>query len=114
MGMQPYGMAVPTGYSMKSAQWDNEGGLLARMNFSTALTQGNLPGVQFDPSTLITLGVLTSLNEPHAKAALAEQPAGMDFAIALAEDAMLPAGLLPKDEASRPRILSQRLRLHPR
>ena len=99
MGMQPYGMAVPTGYSMKSAQWDNEGGLLARMNFSTALTQGNLPGVQFDPSTLITLGVLTSLNEPHAKAVLAEQPAGMDFAIALAEDAMLPAGLLPHDEA---------------
>jgi uncharacterized protein (DUF1800 family) len=99
MGMQPYGMAVPTGYSMKSAQWDNEGGLLARMNFSTSLTQGNLPGVQFDPSTLITLGVLTSLNEPHAKAVLAEKPAGMDFAIALAEDAMLPAGLLPKDEA---------------
>jgi uncharacterized protein (DUF1800 family) len=99
MGMQPYGMAVPTGYSMKSAQWDNEGGLLARMNFSTTLTQGNLPGVQFDPSTLITLGVLTSLNEPHAKAVLAEKPAGMDFAIALAEDAMLPAGLLPKDEA---------------
>jgi uncharacterized protein (DUF1800 family) len=99
MGMQPYGMAVPTGYSMKSAQWDNEGGLLARMNFSTALTQGNLPGVQFDPSTLITLGVLTSLNEPHAKAVLAEKPAGMDFAIALAEDAMLPAGLLPNDEA---------------
>jgi len=99
MGMQPYGMAVPTGYSMKSVQWDNEGGLLARMNFSTTLTQGNLPGVQFDPSTLITLGVLTSLNEPHAKAVLAEKPAGMDFAIALAEDAMLPAGLLPKDEA---------------
>jgi uncharacterized protein (DUF1800 family) len=99
MGMQPYGMAVPTGYSMKSAQWDNEGGLLARMNFSTALTQGNLPGVQFDPSTLITLGVLTSLNEPHARAVLAEKPAGMDFAIALAEDAMLPGGLLPKDEA---------------
>ena len=99
MGMQPYGMAVPTGYSMKSVQWDNEGGLLARMNFSTALTQGNLPGVQFDPSTLITLGVLTSLNEPHAKAVLAEKPAGMDFAIALAEAAMLPGGLLPKDEA---------------
>src|SRR3984957_16819102 len=99
MGMQPYGMAVPTGYSTKSAQWDNEGGLLARMNFSTALTQGNLPGVQFYPATLITLGVLTSLNEPHAKAVLAEKPAGMDFAIALAEDAMLPAGLLPKDEA---------------
>jgi uncharacterized protein (DUF1800 family) len=99
MGMQPYGMAVPTGYSMKSAQWDNEGGLLARMNFSTALTQGNLAGVQFDPATLITLGVLTGLNEPHAKAVLADKPAGMDFAIALAEDAMLPGELQPKDEA---------------
>jgi uncharacterized protein (DUF1800 family) len=99
MGMQPYGMAVPTGYSMSSAQWDNEGGLLARMNFSTALTQGNLPGVQFDPSSLVTLGILTSLNEPRAKAVLATKPTGLDFAIALTEDTMLPGELQPKDEA---------------
>ena len=99
MGMQPYGMAVPTGYSMSSAQWDNEGGLLARMNFSTALTQGNLPGVQFDPSTLVTLGILTSLNEPRTKAVLATKPTGLDFAIALTEDTMLPGELQPKDEA---------------
>jgi uncharacterized protein (DUF1800 family) len=99
MGMQPYGMAVPTGYSMSSAQWDNEGGLLARMNFSTALTQGNLPGVQFDPSALVTLGILTSLNEPRTKAVLARKPTGLDFAIALTEDTMLPGELQPKDEA---------------
>ena len=99
MGMQPYGMAVPTGYSMKSAQWDNEGGLLARMNFSTALTQGNLPGVQFDPSALVTLGILTSLREPRTKAALARKSTGLDFAIALTEDTMLPGELQPKDEA---------------
>jgi uncharacterized protein (DUF1800 family) len=99
MGMQPYGMAVPTGYSMSSAQWDNEGGLLARMNFSTALTQGNLPGVQFDPSSLVTLGILTSLNEPRTKAVLATKPSGLDFAIALTEDTMLPGELQPKDEA---------------
>jgi uncharacterized protein (DUF1800 family) len=99
MGMQPYGMAVPTGYSMSSAQWDNEGGLLARMNFSTALTQGNLPGVQFDPSSLVTLGILTGLNEPRTKAVLATKPSGLDFAIALTEDTMLPGELQPKDEA---------------
>jgi len=99
MGMQPYGMAVPTGYSMKSAQWDNEGGLLARMNFSTALTQGNLSGVQFDPGTLLALGILTSLNEPRTQTVLATKPAGLDFAMALTEDTVLPGELQAKDEA---------------
>jgi len=36
MGMQPYGMTVPTGYEMKAATWENEGALLARINFATA------------------------------------------------------------------------------
>jgi uncharacterized protein (DUF1800 family) len=99
MGMQPYGMAVPTGYSMKSETWDNEGALLARINFSSTMTQGNLPGIQFDPSALITIGILTSLNQPRTKAVLEENPTGLNFAIALTEDAMLPSELLPKDEA---------------
>jgi len=99
MGMQPYGMAVPTGYSLKSETWDNEGALLARINFSTAMTQANLPGVQFDPSALITVGILTSLDQPRTKAVLAENPTGLDFAIAVLEDAILPSELLPKDEA---------------
>ncbi|HXX17920.1 MAG TPA: DUF1800 domain-containing protein [Candidatus Acidoferrum sp.] len=99
MGMQPYGMAVPTGYSMKSETWDNEGALLARINFSTALTQGNLPGVQFDPNALITLGILTSLDAPRTKAVIADKPTGLDFAIALTEDSVLPGELQSKDEA---------------
>jgi len=99
MGMPPYGMAVPTGYSMKSETWDNEGALLARINFSTALTQGNLPGVQFDPGGIVTLGILTSLDEPRAKAVLAGKHTGLDFAIALTEDTILPGELQPKDEA---------------
>jgi len=99
MAMQPYGMAVPTGYSLKSETWDNEGALLARINFSTAMTQGNLPGVQFDPSALITLGILTSLHAPRTKAILVENPTGLDFAIALTEDTVLPSELLSKDEA---------------
>jgi len=100
MGMPPYGMAVPTGYSTKSETWDNEGALLARINFSTALTQGNLPGVQFDPGAIVTLGILTSLDQPRTKAVLNEKHTGLEFAIALTEDTVLPGELLPKDEAS--------------
>jgi hypothetical protein len=99
MGMPPYGMAVPTGYSMKSDVWDNEGALLTRINFSTALTQGNLHEVQFDPDAIVTLGILTSLDQPRTKAVLAEKPTGLEFAIALTEDTILPSELLPKDEA---------------
>jgi uncharacterized protein (DUF1800 family) len=99
MGMPAYGMAVPTGYSMKSDVWDNEGALLARINFSTALTQGSLYEVQFDPDAIVTLGILTSLDEPRTKAVLAEKPTGLEFAIALTEDTILPSELLPKDEA---------------
>ena len=99
MGMQPYGMAVPTGYSMKAETWDNEGALLARINFSTALTQGKLPGIQFDPATLLTIGILRNLDEPRTRAMLAEKHTGLDVALALTEDTILPGELLPKDEA---------------
>ena len=99
MGMQPYGMAVPTGYSMEARTWDNEGALLARINFSTALTQGKLAGIKFDPATLITIGILRNLDEPRTKAMLAEKHTGLDVALALTEDTILPGELLPKDEA---------------
>ncbi|HXQ25233.1 MAG TPA: DUF1800 domain-containing protein [Candidatus Acidoferrales bacterium] len=99
MGMQPYGMAVPTGYSMKSETWDNEGALLARINFSTALTQGKLPGVQFDPATLVAVGLLRSGDQPRTKAILSEKHTGLDLALAITEDTILPGELLPKDEA---------------
>jgi uncharacterized protein (DUF1800 family) len=99
MGMQPYGMSVPTGYSMKAEAWENEGALLARFNFATALAQGKLAGVQFDPATLLTVGILRDLDEPRMKAVLAEKHTGLDLAFALMEDAILPSGFLPQDEA---------------
>jgi uncharacterized protein (DUF1800 family) len=99
MGMQPYGMAVPTGYSMKAATWDNEGALLARINFSTQFTQGKIAGVKFDPATLLTIGILRNLDEPRTKGILAEKHTGLDVALALTEDTILPSELLPKDEA---------------
>jgi hypothetical protein len=98
MGMQPYGMAVPTGYSMKAETWETEGALLARINFSTALTQGKLGGLQFDPGNLLTLGILTSSELPRTKAALAGKHTGLDSAMALMEDAILQGELSEKDE----------------
>jgi uncharacterized protein (DUF1800 family) len=49
MGMSPYGMQPPTGYSMKATAWVNSSALLGRMNFALALTAGKLKGVQVSP-----------------------------------------------------------------
>jgi len=99
MGMQPYGMAVPTGYAMKAETWDNEGALLARINFATTLTQGKMAGVQFDPATLLTIGILRNADRPRTKSMLSEKHTGLDFATALIEDTVLPGELLPEEEA---------------
>jgi uncharacterized protein (DUF1800 family) len=99
MGMAPYGMLVPTGYSMKRQTWETEGDVLARVNFANALTQGKLGGLQFDPSNLITLDILTSSESPKTRAVLAQKHSGLDFAIALTEDAILQGELSAKDEA---------------
>jgi hypothetical protein len=91
-------MAVPTGYPMKTETLANESALLARINFSTTLTQGDLPGVQFDPGDLVTVGILKSSDLNRTKAVLAHNYTGLDFAIALAEDAILQGELSAKDK----------------
>jgi uncharacterized protein (DUF1800 family) len=53
MGMPPYGMQPPTGYSMKAEAWVNSNALLSRMNFALALGGGRMPGVKFDPQTVL-------------------------------------------------------------
>ncbi|HLB89740.1 MAG TPA: DUF1800 family protein, partial [Terriglobales bacterium] len=53
MGMPLYGMQPPTGYSMKADAWVNSAALLARMNFTLALTAGKLKGVQPDPDRML-------------------------------------------------------------
>jgi hypothetical protein len=63
------------------------------------LTQGKLGGLQFDPSNLITLDILTSSDSPKTRAVLAQKHSGLDFAIALTEDAILQGELSAKDEA---------------
>jgi uncharacterized protein (DUF1800 family) len=97
MGMRPYGMEVPTGYSMKAETWQTEGAVLARINFSTALTQGRLVGVQFDPANLITRGLLAFPEPPNAE--LAEQKrAGVDRVIALMEETLLNGELSARNQ----------------
>jgi uncharacterized protein (DUF1800 family) len=98
MGMQPYGMAVPTGYSMKAQTWETEGSLLQRINFATALTQGKLGGLQFDPGNLVALGVVYSTDAPRPKTKAADVPTGFEAAAAIVESALMSGDLSEKDE----------------
>jgi uncharacterized protein (DUF1800 family) len=52
MGMMPYGMQPPTGYSMKAETWVNSSALLGRMNFALGLAAGKVRGVSVNPSQL--------------------------------------------------------------
>ena len=52
MGMLPYGMMPPTGYSMKADAWVNSSALLGRMNFALGLTGGKVRGVSMDAKQL--------------------------------------------------------------
>jgi len=52
MGMMPYGMQPPTGYSMRSDTWVNSSALLSRMNFALALTSGKIRGVSMDAAMM--------------------------------------------------------------
>jgi uncharacterized protein (DUF1800 family) len=48
MGMMPYGMMPPTGYSMKTDVWVNSSALLGRMNFALGLAAGKIKGIKID------------------------------------------------------------------
>jgi uncharacterized protein (DUF1800 family) len=52
MGMMPYGMMPPTGYSMKADVWVNSSALLARMNFALGLAAGKIRGVKVESASL--------------------------------------------------------------
>jgi uncharacterized protein (DUF1800 family) len=99
MGMQPYGAVPPTGYSTKTVTWENTGALLARINFSSALTQGKLAGVQFDPADLLADAMVASSDLSRTKSELAESRSGIDFAIALIENSILGGDLSAADAA---------------
>ncbi len=52
MGMMPYAMLPPTGYSMKAEVWVNSSALLGRMNFALGLAAGKIRGVKVDAAAL--------------------------------------------------------------
>jgi uncharacterized protein (DUF1800 family) len=52
MGMMPYGMQPPTGYSMKAETWVSSSALLGRMNFALGLAAGRIRGTSIDASQL--------------------------------------------------------------
>jgi hypothetical protein len=52
MGMLPYNMQPPTGYSMKADAWVNSSALLGRMNFALGLAAGKVRGVSVDSAHL--------------------------------------------------------------
>ncbi len=79
MGMAPYGMQPPTGYSMKSDAWVNSSALLGRMNFSLALMAGRIKGVQVDADRLAS-------TNPGDTAAAAPDP---QKALAMLETSLL-------------------------
>jgi uncharacterized protein (DUF1800 family) len=54
MGMTPYGMLPPTGYSMKADTWVNSSALLGRMNFALALSARKVRGVKVDSTNQAT------------------------------------------------------------
>jgi uncharacterized protein (DUF1800 family) len=97
MGMRPYGMESPAGYSMKEQTWQTEGAVLARINFSTALTQNKLAGVQFEPGNLVTLGLLTASAPPQVDAK-APHSARADVAMELIETTLLNGDLSARDK----------------
>ena len=76
MGMMPYGMMPPTGYSMKAEAWLNSSALLARMNFALGLAAGKVRGVKVDTANL-------------AAGASAEAPADAPQALATLENSLL-------------------------
>ena len=100
MGMPPYGMQPPTGYSMKAEAWVNSNALLSRMNFALALGGGRMPGVKFDPKTVLRG---------------APPPEKSDAALALLEDALLSGDLskqthdLIKKQLDDPQVTGQLL-----
>ena len=98
MGMPPYDMAVPTGYSMKAEAWQNEGALLARVNFATLMTQGKVQGVAFNPGDLVTVAILANSAAHAEKGNASENDAGLKLAMAITEDAILHGELSPAQQ----------------
>jgi uncharacterized protein (DUF1800 family) len=75
LGQPLYGKAEPTGYPNTNDAWVNTAGMLGRFNFATALTGGEISGIQTDFSRF-------NFNDPAAVATqlLVSRPASSTLA----------------------------------
>jgi len=89
MGMPPYQMVPPTGYSMTGSTWMNSEALIDRMNYALALSSGQVGGTNFDAGRLLALGTLTSRGFPRPNSADSDADRGQETALLLLENALL-------------------------
>jgi hypothetical protein len=90
MGMPLYQMVPPTGYSMVESTWMSSEVLLDRVNYSLALSNGQIGGTTFDAGRLLALGTLTSRGFPQAQPLDGSQSEeGQETALLLLENALL-------------------------
>jgi hypothetical protein len=91
MGMMPYGMMPPTGYSMKADVWVNSSALLARMNFALGLAAGKIRGVKVDAVSLAAPsgGNATGANASPETSPEKDAPADPQQALANLENSLL-------------------------
>jgi uncharacterized protein (DUF1800 family) len=95
MGMMPYAMLPPTGYSMKAETWVNSSALLGRMNFALGLAAGKIRGVKVDAAGLV--GGLSSAATPVSTTAGASTVASANLSDAQQVLAALENSLLSGD-----------------
>jgi len=89
MGMPPYQMVPPTGYSMTESTWMNSDALLDRVNYALRLSNGQVGGTNFDAGRLLALGTLTSRGFPRPNPADSDAGRGQETALLLLENALL-------------------------
>jgi len=73
MGMMPYGMTPPTGYSMKADVWVNSSALLGRMNFALGLAAGKIRGIKIDSAAGTTAAGEEVTTDPQQTLATLEK-----------------------------------------
>jgi uncharacterized protein (DUF1800 family) len=106
MGMMPYGMMPPTGYSMKADVWVNSSALLGRMNFALGLAAGKIRGVKVD-STSLKVGTATAV--ASAAPSDAEQTLAMLESSLLAGDISKQTHNTISKQLEDPKISQRRL-----
>jgi uncharacterized protein (DUF1800 family) len=77
LGQPLYGKVEPTGYPNTAEGWTNTAGVLGRINFSTALSAGQIPGIKIDMSRFnfkdpatVAADILSSAPSPQTLAAM--------------------------------------------